>query len=33
LDMRVDMVKDYYKNCPQEDILITENDLLTNTLI
>ena len=33
LDMRVDMIKDYYKNCPQEDILITENDLLTNTLI
>jgi hypothetical protein len=30
LDARIDMIKDYYKYCPQEDIVITENDLITH---
>lgn len=28
LDARTDMVKDYYKYCPQENFVITENDLI-----
>ena len=33
LETRVMMIKDYYKFCPQKDIVLTENDLLTNILI
>lgn len=30
LDARTKMIKDYYKFCPQQDIVVSENDLVTN---